>query len=391
MATSSFLFVQSFSRNYAYLSLVLISSAYFYTLHRPYHTLVRRPLNEIRIIHIRNYMRAEDRIQAFVALGEKMATLSDDEKHLWAIQARANNNWFTPENIEAALQGISIYLQEDKLRKWMSAYTFPTIQKRVGVVMAGNIPAAGFHDFMCVLLSGHVLYAKLSSQDNVLLQRIARILIDKEPEFASRIHFVDRLNGAEIMIATGSDNSARYFKYYFGKIPHIIRQNRTSCAVLSGKEDTQDYELLGKDIFLYFGLGCRNVSKLYVPVQYDFNQFFEGIELYKTVLNHHKYINNYDYNKSIYLVNQVPHQDNGFLLLTQSTSLVSPVSVVYFEEYSSQEELLSKIQENRNKIQCIISRDSWLPESIPFGQAQSPQIWDYADGVDTMQFLTSLS
>lgn len=335
-------------------------------------------------------MDAEERIQAFVTLGKKLSELSDDEKQLWTAQARANNNWFTQENVEAAIEGISAYLQEDTLRKWMAAYTLSKAEKRVGVVMAGNIPAAGFHDFMCILLSGHVLNAKLSSQDTVLLKKIANLLTQIQPALAEHIHFVDRLNEAEAIIATGSDNSARYFKYYFGKVPHIIRQNRTSCAILNGKETTQDFEGLGKDIFLYFGLGCRNVSKIYVPEAYDFNRFFQNIELYKNVLDHHKYLNNYDYNKSIYLVNRVPHQDNGFLLLTENAALVSPVSVVYFEQYDSEEALALKIHENRSKIQCVVSKDGWYPGSISFGQAQSPEVSEYADRVDTMQFLTTL-
>lgn len=335
-------------------------------------------------------MDAEERIQAFVTLGKKLSELSDDEKQLWTAQARANNNWFTQENVEAAIEGISAYLQEDTLRKWMAAYTLSKAEKRVGVVMAGNIPAAGFHDFMCILLSGHVLNAKLSSQDTVLLKKIANLLTQIQPALAEHIHFVDRLNEAEAIIATGSDNSARYFKYYFGKVPHIIRQNRTSCAILNGKETTQDFEGLGKDIFLYFGLGCRNVSKIYVPEAYDFNRFFQNIELYKNVLDHHKYLNNYDYNKSIYLVNRVPHQDNGFLLLTENAALVSPVSVVYSEQYDSEEALALKIHENRSKIQCVVSKDGWYPGSISFGQAQSPEVSEYADRVDTMQFLTTL-
>ena len=336
-------------------------------------------------------MNIEERIQAFVALGKKLAQLPAEEKQAWALQARAGNNWFTEESVEMAIQGIVGYLQEDALRKWLAEYSFRDSKKIVGVVMAGNVPAVGFHDMLCVLLSGHVLYAKLSSQDEVLPKKIAALLRDIEPRFASQLHFMERLNQAEAMIATGSDNSARYFKYYFGKVPHIIRQNRTSCAVLTGKEETQDFVKLGEDIFLYFGLGCRNVSKLYVPEGYDFTPFLDAIAPFKKVMDHNKYINNYDYNKSILLVNQVPHHDNAFLLLTENKALVSPVSMVYYEYYATEQDLAFQLELQRDKIQCVVAGDENIPGSIPFGQAQHPQVWDYADGVDTMQFLQSLS
>ncbi|QHT72184.1 acyl-CoA reductase [Rhodocytophaga rosea] len=336
-------------------------------------------------------MILEERINAFIALGKKLAELPAEQKQAWASQARSGNNWFTEESVEMAIRGIIDYLQEDALRKWLADYSFGDIQKRVGVVMAGNIPAVGFHDFMSVLLSGHILYAKLSSQDEILPKKIAALLLDIEPGFASQLQFMERLNKAQAIIATGSDNSARYFKYYFGKVPNIIRQNRTSCAVLSGEENTQDFVKLGEDIFHYFGLGCRNVSKLYVPQDYDFTPLLDALAPFKNVMNHNKYVNNYDYNKSILLVNQVPHYDNGFLLLTENTSLVSPVSVVYYEYYTNAQDLAFQLELHRSKIQCVVTGNENIPGSIPFGQAQHPQVWDYADGVDTMQFLQSLS
>lgn len=335
-------------------------------------------------------MNAEERIEAFSALGEKLNQLPEEEKQTWAWQAKANNNWFTLENVQLAINGIIHYLQKDKLVKWLSAYNLNPAEKKVGVVMAGNIPAAGFHDFMCVLLSGHILLAKLSSQDAIILKKIAALLIDIEAKFTDKIHFVDRLNDAEAIIATGSDNSARYFKYYFSKVPHIIRQNRTSCAILTGEETKQDLAELGNDIFQHFGLGCRNVSKLFVPTAYSFQLFFESIESYKNVLNHNKYVNNYDYNKSILLVNKVPHQDNGFLLVSENEALVSPVSIIYYESYDNNEDLQAKIAQQRNKLQCIVTKEAWWPKSVPFGNAQQPEVYDYADNLDTMQFLTSL-
>jgi hypothetical protein len=335
-------------------------------------------------------MNAEERIEAFSTLGVRLSQLSEEERQTWGWQAKANNNWFSLENVQLAINGIIHYLQKDKLTHWLSAYNLTPVEKKVGVVMAGNIPAVGFHDFMCVLLSGHTLLAKLSSQDAVLLKKIASLLVNIDQRFAEKIHFVERLNEAEAIIATGSDNSARYFKYYFSKVPHIIRQNRSSSAILTGKETPQDLATLGNDIFQHFGLGCRSVSKLFVPEAYSFQLFFESIESCKDVLNHNKYINNYDYNKSILLVNKVPHQDNGFLLVTENESMVSPVSVVYFESYKNDEDLQAKIAQQRNKIQCIVAKDAWFPKSVSFGKAQQPDVCDYADNVDTMQFLTSL-
>jgi hypothetical protein len=252
--------------------------------------------------------------------------------------------------------------------------------------MAGNIPGVGFLDLLCVLLSGHVAAVKLSRQDEIMIQVLMKWLLSIEPRFKKNLEFRDRLDHTDAVIATGSDNTARYFEYYFGKQPHIIRKNRTSVAVLDGTESKADIQHLGDDIFSYFGMGCRNVTKLYLPTGFDFAQFLPYLESFSAVGLHHKYRNNYDYQKSIMLVNNVRHLDNGFLLARESADLVSPTSVLYYQFYSDTGELENLLGENPQKIQCIVGKGR-----IDFGKAQSPEPWDYADGVDVLQFLDELN
>ena len=263
--------------------------------------------------------------------------------------------------------------------------------KRIGVVMAGNIPLVGFHDFLTVLISGHTVWAKLSTQDSFLLKYIAGLLTEIEPRFQDQIVWVDKLKEADAIIATGSDNTSRYFEYYFAKYPHIIRKNRTGVGILRGEESHTSLRSLGQDVFQYFGLGCRNVSKLWVPLDYDFVPMIEAWEDYQDVLLHHKYHNNYDYNKSIHLVNGDPFLDTGFAMLKESTALVSPISMVFYETYRNTDELEKAVAAQRSKIQCVVSEEGWFPDSIPFGRAQQPELWDYADGVDTLAFVNGLS
>lgn len=288
-----------------------------------------------------------------------------------------------------SLNGIREYLREDQLIQWTSQYFLePVQQKTIALVMAGNIPLVGFHDFLCVLISGNAVQIKLSSKDSKLIKYLVNYLQSIEPSFAGRITFKERLEGFDAIIATGSDNSARYFEYYFGKYPNIIRKNRTSCAILTGNESDEDIEKLGIDIFSYFGLGCRNVSKLYVPTDYDFVILLSRLESFKDIIHHHKYCNNYDYQKSILLVNGVKHLDNGFVLLQENEKLVSPISVLYYERYTDESELKNKLKANAERIQCVVGKEK--PASIPFGQAQYPTVWDYADQIDTLKFLSEL-
>jgi len=256
--------------------------------------------------------------------------------------------------------------------------------------MAGNIPLVGFHDFISVLIAGHDIIVKQSSSDAYFLPLIAKYLEYVAPDFKGRISFMDeKLNDFDAVIATGSNNTARYFDYYFGKYPSIIRRNRNSVAVLKGEETTEDLALLGEDIFRYFGLGCRSVSKLFVPKGYDFDPLFNAIYSYKDVLNYDKYVNNYDYNKAVYLMSQYTLIENGFLMLKEDQSYASPIATLFYEYYTDQAALEHKLNSDKDLIQCVVGnsgKDSW----IYFGQTQNPQLWDYADDVDTMAFLASL-
>jgi hypothetical protein len=334
----------------------------------------------------------KERIEAFAALGDKLRNLDAGALQEWCQLAKSENNWFTEDNVKTALQALTTWLTAEKLTAWTKNYTIKDkTPRKIGVVMAGNIPLVGFHDMLCVLISGHILHAKLSSQDTFLMKQIRRLLIEIDPYYNDHFVVADKLNGMDAVIATGSDNTARYFNYYFAGIPHIIRSNRSSVAVLSGEESEEELALLGKDILQYFGLGCRNVSKIFVPAGYSFNKFYESIAHLRSVIDHNKYINNYEYNKSIYLVNRAPHLDNGFLLVTQSDNLVSPISVLYYEEYNSLPELDIKLHKNGDKIQVVLSANGWYNESEQFGTAQCPSLLDYADGVDTMSFVTSIN
>ncbi|RSK33243.1 acyl-CoA reductase [Hymenobacter metallilatus] len=340
-------------------------------------------------------MHHADRLAAFVALGQRLdfLTTPENEAELWPLLSRARNQnpWFDEPNVRAAIQGVAHLLREEPLRHWAARYPpEPATPRQVGVVMAGNIPLVGFHDAMCVLLSGHILLAKLSSDDTVLMRWVLDELTRLEPRFANQIRLVERLNAADAFIATGSDNTARYFEYYFGKKPNIIRRNRTSLAILTGRESDHDLGLLGEDIFRYYGLGCRNVSKLYVPQGYDFTPLLDAQQPRHRVLEHNRYQNNYDYNKSILLVNRVPHLDTGFLLLTESAQLVSPISVLHYATYTSEVDLLDQLTDVAAQTQCLVSGGGLYPGSVACGQAQQPGVADYADGVDTMAFLAEL-
>lgn len=336
-------------------------------------------------------MKLEDRIAAFAALGTKIDRLSESERQSIFEQAAQHNAWFTADSVRMALTGISHLLQKEKLTAWTSRYSFNREQeKTIGVAMAGNIPLVGFHDLLCILISGDVVVAKKSSQDSYLITLLTDWLTDLEPRFKSKIRFEERLNKVEAVIATGSDNTARYFEYYFRNIPHIIRKNRTSCAILMGEEEESQLIELGKDVFTYFGLGCRNVAKLYVPEDYSFPGLLNCWEIYQPIIHHHKYVNNYDYQKSIMLVNGIHHYDNGFIMLTESENLVSPISVLFYETYRNLADLNAKMEKQKEKIQCVVSANGWFKDSIPFGKAQLPEVWDYADQVDTMKFLASI-
>ena len=334
----------------------------------------------------------EERISALVSLGKRISSLSLEEKETLARRSHLQNNWFTPESIFLALEGISFLLDEKNLHKWISSYSFPEIKapKNVGIIMAGNIPGVGFHDLISVLISGHRASVKLSSGDLFFSTWLIQELLELEPKLKSYISIEEMLKGKDAYIATGSDNSARYFNYYFGKYPNIIRANRTSVGILTGTETDQDLEDLGFDIFSYFGLGCRNVSKLYAKNEEILHRLLDVLEKFRYVADNHKYLNNYEYNKSIYLVNREDHLDNGFLLLKQSKELVSPIGVLFYEFYEDAPQLIQELEAQKTKIQVMVGKKSECPAFIPFGTAQKPAPWDYADKVDTLKFLLSL-
>lgn len=349
-------------------------------------------------------MTLSERLQTFIALGDFLrSSIGQAEIVELSHRAYLQNNWFTPKNVQFALQSIAEHmLTGPELTAWANQYNLePSVPKLVGVVMAGNIPAVGFHDLLAVLLSGHRLLAKLSTQDFVLIQYLIKNITDLNPALGERITIAERLNAAEAFITTGSDNTARYFEYYFGAKPHIIRKNRTSVGILTGEEPETVFTKLGDDLLTYYGLGCRNISTLLVPENYSFYPLLQSLEdRGKELIDHHKYRNNYDYNKSIYLVNGVPHLDNGSLLLTQNDGLVSPISVIYYHTYQTLNEAQDFVSARADKIQVIASAQrnhettepikGWYPGSVAFGQTQSPTLFDYADGVDTMAFLSAL-
>jgi hypothetical protein len=251
--------------------------------------------------------------------------------------------------------------------------------------MAGNIPLVGFHDFLSVLMSGNIAVIKLSSDDNRLLPVLIEMLLLLQPELDERIFIVDRIKNIDAVIATGSNNSARYFEKYFGHLPNIIRKNRTSVAVLNGNETETDLMELGKDLFTYFGLGCRNVSHVMIPHDFDLDRLFKAIVDYGDIINHHKYANNYDYYKAIYLLNREEFMENGFVLTKETKVLFAPISVINYQRYTTKSEVVDFIGDYREEIQVVVGLDF-----LPFGKAQSPTLTDYADGVDTMAFLTKL-
>ncbi len=305
--------------------------------------------------------------------------------------SQSHNGWFTPEQVYFAVHSWAVALREDNLDKWLSSYNFLEVkQKAVGLILAGNIPLVGFHDFLSVLISGHKVIVKTSSNDQHLIQFLSNYLIKIEPKLSDFIKFTDgKLEDFDAVIATGSNNTARYFEYYFKNKPNIIRKNRNSVAVLNGKESREDLVNLGEDIFRYFGLGCRNVSKLFVPKDYSFETFFKAIYEYKDVIFYEKYSNNYDYNKAVFLMSNFKLLDNEFLTLKEDSSNASPISSIFYEFYQDIADLQKRLESESDQIQCIVS-NNLIPNSVSFGKTQKPELWDYADNVDTLTFLSTL-
>jgi hypothetical protein len=331
-----------------------------------------------------NPLSLSERIELLDALGRYMRSDDDNWQQVKLYAAQANP-WFSTEHVEAAATGIATqFLDGTLLDKWVSGYGQAGAQRTVGIVMAGNIPMVGFHDLLCGFIAGHKLSLKLSSKDEVLMKHIVARMISMAPSLEGNIAIADRLTGADAYIATGSNNTARYFEQYFGKYPHIIRKNRTSVAVLDGSETDEELLALGSDIYLYYGLGCRNVTQVCVPRGYDFERLLNVLNAYNAYADFSKYKNNYDYHLAIYLLNRVPYMSNESLLMVENELPFSAVSVLHYRYYDNKDELIKSLAESED-IQAVVGHDV-----IPFGEAQRPSLSDYADGVDTMKFLTSL-
>ncbi|MDZ4822312.1 MAG: acyl-CoA reductase [Flavobacteriales bacterium] len=301
-----------------------------------------------------------------------------------------HNGWFIEQNVREALEAWADALTNENIHRWLAPYSFKSekaVRKKIAVIGAGNIPMVAMHDILCVYASGNDALVKLSRDDDKLLPALFSLLQKSDDALDSHIEFTDsKLENFDAVIATGSNNSAQYFNYYFGKYPHIIRKNRNSIAILDGNETSEELKKLGNDIFDYFGLGCRNVTKLYVPEDYRFDSFFEAIYDFNPIVHHNKYANNYDYNKAIWLLNRQKLLDNGFLLLKEETALTSPTATLYWQSYKDERELRNHLATKEIEIQCKVGR-----LDMAFGSTQCPMLWDYADGVDTMMFLSSLS
>ncbi len=338
-------------------------------------------------------MTLEERIVALTKLGK---SLLEANEYRDAVIHRSfhNNQWFTKENIQQSIKAIATaFLEEQKLRDFAAHYRLDDniLPKRVGLIMAGNIPLVGFHDFLCIFLCGHTAVIKLSDKDPYLFPYLLKVLDEFDARCSAQVELVNKLADFDGVIATGSNNSARYFHAYFDKYPNIIRKNRNSIAVLTGKETKTELDLLALDILNYFGLGCRNVSKIYIPEGYDFNPIMETIHEHKKIILHGKYKNNFDYNYAIAALNNVKIVNNGCIILLEDTSLTSRIASLHYEYYSDKDALLQHLIEIKEQIQCVVTREEIkaLP-NVSFGQTQTPSLYDYADGVDTMKMLLAI-
>jgi len=340
-------------------------------------------------------MTVKERIKAFSELGNNLSVWLDNHKNAVPSildtpirKAFHHNGWFDEPQVVYALNEVASWLSIEKLEQWVLPYNVDVVSnsKIVGVIMAGNIPLVGYHDYLSVVMSGHKLHAKLSSKDEVLIKFLHDELLKIQPKFETQVDFsTERFTNVDAVIATGSNNSSKYFDYYFSKIPNIIRKNRTSVAILSGNETDEELKSLGDDIFGYYGLGCRNVTKVFVPKGFEVSWFYNGIVGHYEVINNHKYRNNYDYHKSVFMLNQDKIWDNNFLILKQDKGLSSPVGTLYYEEYSDVEALKLQLQLQEDQIQCKVGYGNF-----DLGQAQKPDLTDYSDNIDVLNFLLGL-
>ncbi|KMQ68475.1 acyl-CoA reductase [Chryseobacterium sp. FH2] len=330
--------------------------------------------------------KLSDYIKEYLAKNTEDYNENDSDFELLLEKTKIENQWFTIENQKFALKQWADLLTKENITNWLEEYSASKISKRVGLILAGNIPLVGFHDVISVVLSNHIPVIKLSSKDRYMIP----FLLKKWKDFSDNeveYEFVEKLENFDAVIATGSNNTARYLEYYFKNHLHIIRKNRTSVAVLKGDETEEELQLLANDIFQYFGLGCRNVTRLFIPQDFLIDKLFESFIGFQDIINHNKYANNYDYNRAVYLLNQDKFWDNNFVMLKEDDKLFSPLSVINFSRYSSLEDVKNFIAENEENIQCIVAKDELGLDSIHFGEAQNPGLDTYADNVDTMKFL----
>ena len=349
-------------------------------------------------------MKLKDRINCFIKLGEFLSQLDQDSPDFLLDkleilkskikEAEISNNWFTEESVLNSLKALSGQLSEESFDAWITPYNLSEFEnnKKVLLVMAGNIPLVGFHDFVSVIISGNKAVVKLSSNDKVLFPFVWEVMSEICPDLSDKLEYIDDIKERKFdaVIATGSDDSAKYFEYYFKNIRRIIRKNRRSIAILNGEESNQELQGLADDVFLYFGLGCRSVSKVFLPKGYNLDKLFDVFFPFKEIVNHKKYGNNYDYNKAIFLMGGHKLTENGFLLMKEDSSLQSPVSMLFYEFYEDLEIVKDYIDENSELLQCVVSKENLVKKNTHFGETQKPQLWDYADNIDTIEFLTTL-
>ena len=335
----------------------------------------------------------KNRIKALEKLGRYLSHISEEDSQYEPFfdaidRAQLQNAWFEKKACIEAIKSWGAALQPNNINQWESKYQLKenNAPKTIAVIMAGNIPLVGLHDLVSIWISGNKALVKCASKDNILIP----FIVSFDPLFQSHTTFTDKqLVGFDAVIATGSNNAARYFDYYFSKYPHIIRKNKNGIAVLDGSETQDDMTNLGKDMLQYYGLGCRNVSKLYLPKGFDLNMIFGGLFPYANIIEMNKYANNYDYNKAVYLMSEFEFVENGFFMLREEQAISSPIATGHYEFYDALEPLKSHLQEQQESIQCVVSNTD-IEGAIPFGEAQNPQLWDYADGVDTLEFLKNL-
>ena len=331
-------------------------------------------------------MNKTDLINAFSGLSLQLSEIDFS-----IIQrAHAENQWFTETSINSALESWNKALNKESVEKWLENYSFEISSKKMGIIMAGNIPLVGLHDLLCVLAMGHTAVIKPSSQDQVLIKHVVQCLGEQNPYFKESIIISDSLKNIDGLIATGSNNSSRYFEYYFREIPKIIRKNRTSVAVLTGNESDEELKGLAHDIYQYFGLGCRNVTHLILPRNIDLKRLYESYDLYIDIVNHHKYYNNYMYHKSILLMNLDKHYDNGFMLYQEKETPHAPIATMNYHYYDTIDEAVSYLNSHNDLWQCVVSHHPEIPDAIGFGNAQSPELWDYADNINVLDFLKNI-